>query len=109
MTSLDVFSLLTFPYATKGLSAYKPGLNVTTSLDASVSSNKSTPTSGSDSPPRKSARLEGDLDHSDSAHRRKEKDRDSAATKSTDGILKLTLVDPPGMYYCRMHALYTRS
>lgn len=92
---MDVFSLLTFPSNTKGLSTYKPGINATVSLPA-IS------TSGSDSPPRKSARLEGDLDHSDSAHRLKDKGKGSSSATPTDGIIKLTLLDPPGVPYCNI-------
>ena len=98
MSSLDVFTLLTFPSKTNGLSSYKPGLTVPDTSRTRIPSSNASPTSGSDSPPRKTARLEGYLDHTDSGRRRKGKEREAAVESTSDSVIKLTLVDPPGMF-----------
>ena len=65
---LDTFDLLNFPSKSKGLSKYKPRLRAS---DAAPSYEPETQESlRSGSPPRKTARLEGDSDYTSSYNKR---------------------------------------
>ncbi|KAI5118667.1 hypothetical protein M0805_001040 [Coniferiporia weirii] len=93
---LDIVNLLNFPSNSKGLSKYTPGLSL-----AAAGNVKAAPAPASaGSPPRKTARLEGDSDHSigRSRDKGKGKEKETAmdpADAPSDGILRLTIENPP--------------
>lgn len=75
----DVFKLLTFPVTSNAFINYKPGSS--SSSDLNLSSKGSL---GTSSPPRKTARLEGDIDHSSSVNRTQERGRSKGKGKATE-------------------------
>ena len=90
----DIINLLNFPSNSRGLSEFRPKLHVSLGPGSAIKSPESSQSSGSSSPPRKAARLDGDTDHTTS----REKGRAKVGEDVTfsDGVRSLTLVDPPG-------------
>ncbi|KAL5534761.1 hypothetical protein ACEPAG_1225 [Sanghuangporus baumii] len=92
--SLDLFNLLNFPSNSKGLSEYKSRLQIST---ADAANQQQSPRSRS--PPRKTARLEGDSDYASSVKRSSDKGKGKQRADATDalddGVKRLTVTNPP--------------
>lgn len=98
----DIINLLKFPSKSKGLSAYKPRLHLAETYAKPIP----VPSSSSRSPPRKAARLEGDLDHTSSGSRSRDKGKGKQRADGDDGlgdgVKKLTVSNPPGTFVAYM-------
>ena len=97
----DLFNLLNFPSRSNGLSEYKSRLRISTA-DAPSQQQQQPQSPRSRSPPRKTARLEGDSDYASSITRSsdtgKGKQRADAPKAIGDGVKAFTISNPPGMF-----------